>query len=121
MKVIFYKKDNGKEPVMENIFELEKNEKVKILKVLDDIREKGFKATGCEFRQIDGELWEIKIRLSKGGYRIFYVIANIDIMILLHSYRKQSQKAPQKELNIAFKRMKDFINNKEWYEYDRNK
>lgn len=31
-------------------------------------------------------------------------------MILLHSYKKQSQKAPKNELEIAFKRLKDIIN-----------
>lgn len=77
---------------------------------MQDIERNNFNATRCEFRQIDGKLWEIKIKLPNTGYRIFYTIIEINLMILLHSYKKQSQKAPKNELEIAFKRLKDIIN-----------
>jgi phage-related protein len=111
MKVVFYKKDSGREPVKENIFDLEKNEISEIFGILEDVENNGFNSTRCEFKQIEGKLWEIKIKLPRIGYRIFYTIIQIDIMILLHSYKKQSQKAPRKELDVAFKRFKDVINN----------
>lgn len=110
MRIVFYKKENGREPVKENIFELQKNEIAEVFGILQDIERNNFNATRCEFRQIDGKLWEIKIKLPNTGYRIFYTIIEIDLMILLHSYKKQSQKAPKNELEIAFKRLKDIIN-----------
>ena len=118
MKLYFYKKENGREPVKDNIQELKKREQAKIFKVLENIKDRGFGATSCEFRQIESELWEIKIKLPKNGYRIFYVMSDSYIMVLLHSYKKQSQKAPKNEISVAFKRMKDFINNKERFNYD---
>ena len=111
MKIVFYKKDNGREPVRENIFELQKNEIAEIFGVLLDIEKNGFNATRCCFRQIDGKLWEIKIKLPRMGYRIFYTIIEIDVMILLHSYKKKTEKAPKNELEIGLKRLKDIIKN----------
>lgn len=111
MRIVFYKKESGREPVKDNIFELQKNEIAEILGILQDIGNNDFNATRCEFRQIDGKLWEIKIKLLNTGYRIFYTIIEMDLMILLHSYKKQSQKAPKNELEIALKRLKDVVNN----------
>lgn len=107
MKVIFYKKENGREPVKENIFELQKSDIF-----LQDIEINGFNTTRCAFRQIDGKLWEIKMKLPNIGYRIFYTVIELDLMILLYSYKKETQKAPKNELAVAFKRFKDVINNK---------
>jgi phage-related protein len=64
-----------------------------------------------QFRQIKGKLWEIKILASKSSYRIFYVTVQKDCLFLLHAYKKQSQKTPQKEIIIAEKRMNEVLQN----------
>jgi phage-related protein len=48
-------------------------------------------------------MWEIKISSASGGYRIFYIglKTNTNTMVLLHAYKKQSQKAPKKEIDTA--------------------
>ena len=46
---------------------LPKADQSAILAVFEDLRQHGFNALGCQFRQIDGKLWEIKIRTSGGG------------------------------------------------------
>jgi len=78
-----------------------------ILAVFQDIQKHGFQAKGCDFRQIEGKLWEIKIRAPQGSYRFFYVTLKTDCIHVLHSYRKQSQKAPHSEINIARKRLRE--------------
>jgi phage-related protein len=76
---------------------------------LKDIESHGLNAVGCQFRQIEGKLWEIKIRAPTGGYRIFYVMVASDDVMCFHAYRKQGQKAPKKELEIARKRLKEVL------------
>ena len=49
------------------------------------------------------------------GYRFFYVTIKHSLTILLHAYKKQSQKAPKKEIEIAEKRMLEVIENEELY------
>jgi phage-related protein len=58
-------------------------------------------------RQIKDKLWEIKISQA----RIFYVVIEGNKMVLLHAYKKQSQKVPQHEIETALRCMKDILRN----------
>lgn len=84
-------------------------DRAEILAVFADIQQHGLSAIGCQFRQIEGKLWEIKIRTSGGGWRFFYVMIGPDLMHVLHAYKKQGQKAPKKELEVANKRLKEIL------------
>ena len=75
------------------------------MEALEQIEQHGFDAVRVQFRQIEGKLWEIKI----SSHRVFYVMIESEEMILLHSYKKQSQKLPKKEKEIAIKRMKEIL------------
>lgn len=77
---------------------------------LKNVEELGFDCPRVQFRQIQGQLWEIKIRSASGGFRIFYVSLKTNTLILLHAYKKQSQKAPKKEIEIAEQRMFEVLN-----------
>jgi len=83
-----------------------------ILAVFKDIQLYGLEAKGCEFRQIEGKLWEAKIRAPTGGYRFFYVLLTSDHLHVLHSYKKQGQKSPINELELARKRLKEVFDEK---------
>jgi phage-related protein len=107
MKLVYYKKRSGKVPVKDFINKLSKRSQVKVETCLKFLQEEETNAKNMVFRQIKGKLWEIKIRTSDGSYRIFYTMLGEDIMMLLHAYKKQSQKAPKKELDIAIKRMNE--------------
>lgn len=40
---------------------------------------------------------------------MFYVCVKANIMTLLHAYKKQNQKSPRKEIEIASKRLKEVL------------
>jgi phage-related protein len=40
---------------------------------------------------------------------VFYVLVTGPELVLLHAYRKQSQKAPRGEIEIAMRRMKEVL------------
>ncbi|MCE2928760.1 MAG: type II toxin-antitoxin system RelE/ParE family toxin [Candidatus Caenarcaniphilales bacterium] len=115
MKLFFYTKSSGKSPILDYIDDLSLKDKTKILACLDSIEQMGFESPRVEFRQIEGKLWEIKIKLSSGGHRIFYVTLAKTRMVLLHVYQKQSQKAPKKEIEIALARIKEVEANEKYY------
>src|SRR3954469_21215729 len=69
-----------------------------------DIEEHDLEGTTVT-RHIDGKLWELKIT----RHRIFYVIIVGPVMVLLHAYKKQGQKAPSRELDVGRKRMKEVL------------
>jgi phage-related protein len=53
-------------------------------------------------------LWEFYIEAG-ASHRIFYVVVNGPMIVLLHSYKKQNQKAPTREIKIAERRMKEVL------------
>lgn len=105
MKVIFYTTVSGRSPVVDYIDDLSKQERARLLEVLDQIEHCGFDAVRARFRQIEGKLWEIKI----SSHRVFYVLIEHEEMVLLHAYKKQGQKLPLKEREVAIKRMKEVL------------
>lgn len=107
MKILFY--SPSKSPVYKFIKCLEVRDRAKILACLKSVEELGFDSPRVDFRQIKGKLWEIKIKSATAGYRIFYVTIQKDNLVLLHAYKKQSQKAPLKEIIIAEKRMQEIL------------
>ena len=58
-------------------------------------------------KNIKGSLIELRAKSKEGIARIFYCTKIGNIIIMLHVFIKKSQKIPKKELNIAFKRMKE--------------
>ncbi|MCC7443077.1 MAG: type II toxin-antitoxin system RelE/ParE family toxin [Bdellovibrionales bacterium] len=109
MRIEFHRSRSGRSYFEDFLDELPKADQSVILAVFEDIRQHGFNALGCQFRQIDGKLWEIKIRTSGGGWRFFYVNLAADFIHVLHSYKKQGQKAPQREIELARKRLKEVL------------
>jgi phage-related protein len=105
VKVSFFRTASGRSPVLEYIQVLDKPERARVLEALDQVERYGFDAVRMQFRQIEGKLWEIKITM----HRIFYVMIEQENMVLLHAYKKQGQRLPVKEREIARKRMKEFL------------
>ncbi len=115
MKVIFYTNEKGKSPVADMIEDISKVEKAKVLACLKSVEDLGLDSPRVQFRQIRSKLWEIKIRALDSSYRIFYVIIKNNRFILLHAYKKKSQKAPVKEIDLAEKRMMEVLKNETYY------
>lgn len=109
MRIVFHKSSSNRAYIEDFLADLTVRDRATILAVFTDISVHGFNATGCQFRQIDGKLWEIKIRTTSGGFRLFYVMLASDQMYVLHAYRKQGQKAPVRELEVARKRLREVM------------
>lgn len=113
MKVLFF--ERNKTPVLEFICSLEIEERARILACLKSIEDLGIDCPRVQFRQIKGKLWEIKIKASKSDYRIFYAMVAKNTIVLLHAFKKQSQKAPNREIKIAEKRLFEVLENENHY------
>jgi len=51
---------------------------------------------------------EIRIREASGAYRIIYLATFEDRVLVLHAFQKKTQKTPQKDLDLAEKRLKQW-------------
>lgn len=52
-------------------------------------------------RKLDKGLWEVRSSITnKEIVRILFTVIN-DVMVLLHAFKKKTQKTPDSDLNIA--------------------
>lgn len=58
---------------------------------------------GRHSKSLGGGLFELRIR----SRRILYCFRPRSIIVLLHGFTKKTQKAPQREIDIALKRMEE--------------
>lgn len=105
MEIRFYMTAAGANPVGEYLEDLRSEERARIDEALDDIRENDLGGAQVTARHIDGKLWELKL----SSHRIFYVVITGPLMVLLHAYKKQGQKAPVRELETARRRAKEIL------------
>lgn len=112
MRVTFAAAASGRSYFEKFMQGLSNPDRATILAVFKDVQDHGLGAKGCEFRQIEGKLWEIKVQAPTGGYRFFYALLAADHLHVLHSYKKQGQKAPVKELGVARRRLKEVLDEK---------
>ena len=104
--ISYWRNPYGKSPVERYIDAIaSREERAELLSLLKGVQENGTDAIGVGFRQIEGKLWEIKIRIRGNQHRIFYVVLKGNEMLLLHAYLKKTQKAPTKEIKVAKQRM----------------
>ena len=110
MKVAFYKKQSGKEPVKDELLNLPADERASAFERLSGVQQYGFDYARVTFKPIKGKLWEIKYKY-KNQHRFLYCMRNADIMVLLHYVKKKTQKLEKQDKELAEKRMMEVLNN----------
>ena len=104
LTVYFFRTDAGTEPVREWLRTLPYKER-KIIG--EDIKtvQFGWPIGMPLVRPLGSNLYETRSNLKKKIARIFFTVKS-NKMILLHGFIKKDQKIPQKELNLAKKRLR---------------
>ncbi len=105
--VNFFLTKSGKEPVRDWLRSLEKEER-KIIG--EDIKLVQFRwPLGMPLvRKMEANLWELRSKFTSGNIsRVFFTVKGSQ-MILLHGFIKKSQKTPQKEIDLARTRMRQW-------------
>jgi phage-related protein len=103
--IVFYIDHRGKCPPLEFINKLPVMDQAKIRNALRLLQEFGPNLSLPHVKQIRGKLWELR----PGGIRLFYFAYLDHQFVILHGYRKQSQRAPDREIEIAVRRMQTFV------------
>ncbi len=101
MKIRFYETKNGQLPVKRYLDQLPCVEAANIGATLEEVAQHGPMASAANARHIRGKLWEFR----SGQHRLFYTITGDNVAYLLHAYKKQTQRAPKREIGIALRRL----------------
>lgn len=108
-KVTYYISPSGDNSVSDFLDTLEQNSQSKILRVLHNIQEYGLDSVIPHIKKLSGtRFWEIRI-LGHNSIRVIYVVPAKFQILVLHGFKKKTQKTPLKELEIASKRYHEYI------------
>lgn len=99
----FYEDHRGKSPVLEYLNSLPVKERARANHALKLLAEFGTHLGLPHARHIQGRLWELR----PGDHRLFYFLHMGRQFIILHGFRKQSMRTPEKEIATALRRLAD--------------
>ena len=103
--VIFYTRPDGRSPVKDLLNQLSASAHTKVLRQLLYLQEFGPAVSIPSNKKLKGTpLWELRI-LGKDNLRVIYAQTNKNELTILHIFKKESQKTPRRELNLAISRL----------------
>lgn len=108
----YYMEENGNFPVRNFLRSLDEGTYARFARSFERLRERNIFAKEPLVKHIQDKIWELRVESNKNTYRILYIFFNGKRIILLHGFSKKTQKLPQKELDIAKKRLADFLQRK---------
>lgn len=107
-KIIYYLSPLGDNPVSDFLDTLESNSQTKILRILHNIQEYGLDSVIPHIKKLSGTpFWEIRI-LGQYNIRVIYVVPAKFEVLVLHGFKKKTQKTPLKELGTASRRYQEY-------------
>jgi phage-related protein len=78
------------------------------LRIVDLLEEHGPQRVGMpHIRPLEDKLWEMRMQGRDGIARAIYVAASGRRLVVLHVFRKKTEKAPRSALDTARRRMKE--------------
>lgn len=107
--IVFYITEQGDNPVEEFLKSLDLKTQARFDWSIRQLQELNTRAREPLVKHIDGKLWELR-RASNGNiYRVMYFFFTGKRIVFVHGFHKKTQKTPEREIEIAAKRMNDFI------------
>ena len=109
-EIIFFKKENGRKPVLEYLTQLPEKERVKILDHIKSLSVYPEFRREPQSRHLTGKLRELKVDFGNNRYRIIYFFYIGKKIIIVHAFGKKTGTTPRQEIDTALRRMNDFLN-----------
>lgn len=116
-EIIFYERENGKSEIWDFLEELRlksfKNKNARIqqykqmLLYIELLQNNGTLLPNNITKHIE-DIWELR----PGNNRIFYFYVDNNSFVLLHSFRKKTQKTPKREITKAKAERDDYLSRK---------
>lgn len=113
----FYEKENGKSDVWDFLEELRtkaptnKDARIQFKQIsfyIDLLAQNGTDLSENITKHLEEDIWELR----PGNNRVFYFYYQNDHFVLLHHFRKKTQKTPKRELSRAKAERDDYIRRK---------
>lgn len=112
--IIFYERQNGYSEIWDFLEKLRKKSLTnkdtriqynQILLYIELLQNNGTKLPSTVTKHIEDNIWELR----PGNNRIFYFYFENNTFVLLHSFRKKTQKTPKREIEKAKSERDDYL------------
>jgi phage-related protein len=107
--VEFYRDVYHREPAAVFIDSLSVGTRAKGVRLLNLLAEYGVLLKEPYTKQVRGKIRELRVTDQKGAIRVLYFGFAGRRLILLHGFIKKTDKTPKRDIEVAEKRMKNFI------------
>ena len=109
-RIEFYRTKSGKCPVEEFLDSLIARQAENILSAMELLKNFGIKLREPYVKSLGDKLFELRVKGVLGQYRMIYFAAKGRKFVMLHGFMKKTKKTPIRELKLAKKRMKEYLN-----------
>ena len=111
-EIIFYKSKSGKCPIEDFLDSLSGKEAQKVVWVLNLIEESDNISTKFYKRLLNtDDIVEVRVQHGSNNFRLLGFEENGTFVVLTNGFRKKDQKVPRKEIVLAQKRKKEYLEN----------
>ena len=101
-----WKVETLNETVDREILDLPADVQGRLIRMIDLIQDQGLAAVGYPYvRHLRKKVWEMRL----GAGRALYVAAREERVVIVHVFRKQSQKTPKRVLKLALARAEEVL------------
>jgi phage-related protein len=104
----WFETETGNVPVLDWIQGMPEKEQGLVLWHIDQLALLGLEAQMPLVRPLGDKLYELRIRAQGKNQRIAYFAATGKTFVLVHGFTKKQKTTPQKEKEIALRRMRDY-------------
>ena len=108
-RIVFYETASGRSPIMDFLRDLDRPTRTILERAIEQLRQLNLEAKPPLAKPMGDKLWELRTNTPSGAYRVFYFTIVNRRIVLLHAFQKKTQKTPPHELNLARKRMADYL------------
>ena len=117
-EVTFYESSNGENPVWDFLeglrlkMESSKDARIQFKQVnmyIELLAQNGTNLNENITKHLEEDIWELR----PGNNRVFYFCVQNNTFVLLHQFRKKSQKTPRREIDKAKRERDDYLSRKE--------
>lgn len=107
--VIFFQEDGGRVPVLEWIAEHPDRAQAKLTAVITILEELGHEMRRPHADYLRDNIYELRAKLQHTNYRILYGFHGRTVVVLVHGLTKQRATVPDRDIELACRRLQQFI------------
>lgn len=107
--IVLYVEDSGRRPVNEFLTSLDAKTQARFIRSIEQLRVRNVTAREPLVRHLEGKLWELREESQTNIYRLLYFFFTGRRIVFLHGFHKKTQKTPRSEIEIAKRRLDQFL------------